>query len=224
MTSHEQTLSTSASPRPLPPEFQALSDLVRQARQGELRIADTLALHGQAAAAGAHADETALPSGLYRDAPAPARAWPAEIRAGLWGVAAGLVLLVPLVIFLREPAAPRPLTPVTALPLTSEWRPAATVPVASATVDPLQILTDIETAERLLRTGDVLGARTALATATAANSPRALFLMAETHDPNALAGWGTRGVTADAARARALYAAANAFGHPLAEPRLKALE
>jgi TPR repeat protein len=51
-----------------------------------------------------------------------------------------------------------------------------------------------------------------------------LFALAETYDPNMLAAWGTRGVTADVARARALYQKALGLGVASAQNRLDALK
>lgn len=82
---------------------------------------------------------------------------------------------------------------------------------------------ELDEARRRIDAGDILGARDALATAAAARSPRALFAMAETYDPNLLAAWGIRGVAADAERARALYTASLLLGHDAAEARLDTL-
>ena len=49
------------------------------------------------------------------------------------------------------------------------------------------------------------------------------FALAETYDPNMLAAWGTRGVAADAAKARALYQKAFGLGVARAQNRLDAL-
>ncbi|MDX2203568.1 MAG: hypothetical protein NW223_12525 [Hyphomicrobiaceae bacterium] len=69
--------------------------------------------------------------------------------------------------------------------------------------------------------GDVLAAREILA--GEAPLPPLLFALAETYDPNMLAAWGSRGVTADVQRARALYARALEQGYGRALPRLDAL-
>ena len=50
-----------------------------------------------------------------------------------------------------------------------------------------------------------------------------LFALAETYDPNMLAAWGSRGVSADVQRARALYAKALDLGFGRAMARLDAL-
>ena len=50
------------------------------------------------------------------------------------------------------------------------------------------------------------------------------FALAETYDPNMLAAWGTRGVAADAAKARTLYRKAFGLGVARAQNRLDALK
>ena len=52
---------------------------------------------------------------------------------------------------------------------------------------------------------------------------QASFALAETYDPNMLAAWGTRGVAADADKARALYHKAFDLGVTQAQKRLDAL-
>jgi TPR repeat protein len=51
-----------------------------------------------------------------------------------------------------------------------------------------------------------------------------VFALAETYDPNMLAAWGTRGVTSDVAKARALYRKAVELGVNRAQARLDALK
>ncbi len=53
---------------------------------------------------------------------------------------------------------------------------------------------------------------------------RRSFALAETYDPNMLAAWGTRGVAADVAKARALYRKALSLGAERAQVRLDALK
>ena len=50
------------------------------------------------------------------------------------------------------------------------------------------------------------------------------FALAETYDPNMLAAWGSRGVAADVAKARALYRKALNLGVANAQNRLEALK
>ena len=71
--------------------------------------------------------------------------------------------------------------------------------------------------------GDITGAREMLEGADDGGQGAVSFALAETYDPNMLAAWGTRGVTADAAKARALYHKAFDLGVAQAEKRLDAL-
>jgi formylglycine-generating enzyme required for sulfatase activity/serine/threonine protein kinase len=81
----------------------------------------------------------------------------------------------------------------------------------------------IALASRRLEAGDVAGARELLAAAEDGSQGPVLFALAETYDPNMLAAWGTRGVAADVARARALYRKALSLGVASAHGRLTAL-
>jgi TPR repeat protein len=49
------------------------------------------------------------------------------------------------------------------------------------------------------------------------------FALAETYDPNMLSAWGSRGVTSDVVRAKALYRKALELGVTKANMRLEAL-
>jgi hypothetical protein len=82
----------------------------------------------------------------------------------------------------------------------------------------------IAQASRRLENGDVMGAREMLAAAEDGSQGPVLFALAETYDPNMLAAWGTRGVPADVARARALYRKALSLGVASAHGRLEALK
>ena len=82
----------------------------------------------------------------------------------------------------------------------------------------------IAQASRRLENGDVMGAREMLAAAEDGSQGPVLFALAETYDPNMLAAWGTRGVAADVARARALYRKALSLGVASAHGRLEALK
>jgi hypothetical protein len=79
-------------------------------------------------------------------------------------------------------------------------------------------------ASRRVESGDVTGAREALATAEEGSQGPASFALAETYDPNMLAAWGSRGVAADVAKARALYRKALNLGVANAQNRLEALK
>jgi ATP-dependent protease ClpP protease subunit len=78
-------------------------------------------------------------------------------------------------------------------------------------------------AARLVSSGDVIGARDMLAAAEDGGQGPVTFALAETYDPNMLAAWGSRGVTSDVVRAKALYRKALVFGITKANMRLEAL-
>jgi len=82
----------------------------------------------------------------------------------------------------------------------------------------------IAQALRRVENGDVAGAREMLAAAVDDTQGRVAFALAETYDPNMLLAWGTRGVVADVARARALYRKALNLGVASAHGRLEALK
>jgi hypothetical protein len=82
----------------------------------------------------------------------------------------------------------------------------------------------IAQASRRLESGDVMGAREMLAAVEDGRQGPVLFALAETYDPNMLAAWGSRGVAADVARARALYRKALSLGVASAHGRLEALK
>lgn len=71
--------------------------------------------------------------------------------------------------------------------------------------------------------GDILEGREILTPAAEANEPEALMALAETYDPNMLAAWGVRDVTADVAKARELYQRAARAGIETARVRLNGL-
>jgi len=75
-----------------------------------------------------------------------------------------------------------------------------------------------------VETGDVTGARDMLAAAEEGNQGPVSFALAETYDPNMLAAWGSRGVVADVAKAKALYRKALNLGVANAQNRLEALQ
>ena len=79
-----------------------------------------------------------------------------------------------------------------------------------------------QAAERI-DSGDITGAREMLAGADDGEQGAVSFALAETYDPNMLAAWGTRGVAADADKARALYHKAFDLGVAQAQKRLDAL-
>jgi len=79
-------------------------------------------------------------------------------------------------------------------------------------------------AARRVNSGDVIGARDMLAAAEDGAQGPVTFALAETYDPNMLAAWGSRGVTSDVVRARALYRKALELGVSKANMRLEALK
>jgi len=72
----------------------------------------------------------------------------------------------------------------------------------------------IARAQLLIKQRDIGGARLLLGRAVAHGSPKAAFLLGQTYDPTVLASWRVRGMTADLARARELYARARDGGVP----------
>ena len=79
-------------------------------------------------------------------------------------------------------------------------------------------------AARRIELGDVTGAREMLASAGGRRQGPITFALAETYDPNMLGAWGSRGVAADIAKARALYRKALNLGVTRAQTRLEALK
>lgn len=115
-----------------------------------------------------------------------------------------------------------------AAPLTRSLAPApvslASAPAAAAVDDAMADVDDLcARARRELQDGAVTGARALLNRAARSGAPRALFMLAETWDPAALAEQGLTGAKGDPAKARALYEKALAGGHAEAGRRLAAL-
>jgi outer membrane biosynthesis protein TonB len=77
-------------------------------------------------------------------------------------------------------------------------------------------------ATRLIRIGDIRGAREVLAAPETAHSGALTFLLAETYDPNTLPAT-LKATLADPLRARALYRKARDLGEGRAQGRLDAL-
>jgi hypothetical protein len=110
-------------------------------------------------------------------------------------------------------------------PIEAKLPPQVPVIAAERPIDPNKARIDellAQAAERI-DSGDITGAREMLEGADDGGQGAVFFALAETYDPNMLAAWGTRGVTADAARARALYHKAFDLGVVQAEQRLDAL-
>ena len=75
----------------------------------------------------------------------------------------------------------------------------------------------------LLRRGDIGSARAALELAAEMGNAQASFALAETYDPLVLRKWGAYGTLGDPAKARDLYARAQAGGIKEASERVDAL-
>jgi TPR repeat protein len=75
----------------------------------------------------------------------------------------------------------------------------------------------------LLGQGNIGAARSVLERAAESGNAQASFMLAETYDPTILSAWGTHGTRGEAAKARELYAKAQAGGIREAKDRLDAL-
>ena len=113
-------------------------------------------------------------------------------------------------------------------PAPVEAKPPPQVPVFATArlIDPNKARIDglLAQAAQRIDSGDITGAREMLAGADDGGQGEVSFALAETYDPNMLAAWGTRGVAADAAKARALYHKAFDLGVAQAQKRLDALK
>jgi TPR repeat protein len=86
-----------------------------------------------------------------------------------------------------------------------------------------QLAEHIARARRLIARPDIATARAMLEDAARAGDGEALYLLAETYDPNRLAGLGVTDAHADAERARYLYGQALDKGYEPARARLEQL-
>ncbi|HXF54656.1 MAG TPA: hypothetical protein VNK52_11090 [Hyphomicrobiaceae bacterium] len=93
---------------------------------------------------------------------------------------------------------------------------------AATTASEMSVLLD--RGKRMIDRGNIAAARSLLEPAARAGDPAALMALAETFDPNMLAAWGARGLSADTHTARELYARAHMAGVPEAGQRLEALK
>jgi hypothetical protein len=98
-------------------------------------------------------------------------------------------------------------------------------PVARAALEPPRPRAEdlLKQAERRIGNGDIMGAREFLIANEGVAPGPILFALAETYDPMMLAAWGTRGISADVVKARALYAKARDLGDMRAQARLDQL-
>ena len=122
-----------------------------------------------------------------------------------------------------------PARPTASSPEPTNLAPAAATPPPAAPAEaeappskPSWADTIAEAKDRI-QAGDIRGAREMLLPAVAANEPEAIMTLAETYDPNMLAAWGIRDVTADVEQARQLYARALREGVEPARIRLRGL-
>lgn len=117
-------------------------------------------------------------------------------------------------------AQPKPVAEPPTLPVPAV-APVAAARLAEPSVRLQELLAE---ATRRVESGDIAGAREALAGAEDGTHGGVTLALAETYDPNMLAAWGARGVTADVAKARALYRRAAGLGVARAQTRLEALQ
>jgi hypothetical protein len=100
----------------------------------------------------------------------------------------------------------------------------AAAPVPSAEPPKPKAEDVLARAEQRIENGDVTGARELLASTDVTPSGPIAFALAETYDPNMLAAWGTRGVSADVNKAKSLYFKARDLGVDRAQLRLDQLK
>jgi hypothetical protein len=125
----------------------------------------------------------------------------------------------PRVAAVLEPAAaPVPTPPVAEVP--------ATVPVVLPRAEPPRPKVEDVLAQvgQRIESGDIVGAREMLTASESLWPGPIMFALAETYDPNMLAAWGTRGVTADVTKAKSLYFRARDLGVARAQVRLDQLK
>jgi hypothetical protein len=110
-------------------------------------------------------------------------------------------------------------------PVEAKSPPLVPMIAAARLIDPNQARIDglLAQATERIESGDIAGAREMLSSADDSGQGGVSFALAETYDPNMLAAWGTRGVAADATKARALYQKAFDLGVARAQNRLDAL-
>jgi hypothetical protein len=110
-------------------------------------------------------------------------------------------------------------------PVEAKSPPLVPIIAAARLIDSNQARIDglLAQASQRVESGDIAGAREMLAGVDDSGRGSVSFALAETYDPNMLAAWGTRGVVADAAKARLLYQKALDLGVARAQKRLDAL-
>ncbi len=122
----------------------------------------------------------------------------------------------------RPEVADPPIMAAITLPVTPRSAETFASPPRPAT--PVNDAGDLLTAGlRLVKDGDIAGARGPLAKAAALGHADAMLALGETYDPNMLAAWAARDVKPDVSAARLHYGQAVAAGSTRAKNRLDAL-
>ncbi len=217
-------------------QYEQLRDFIDRAALGDIDLdvghAREVSDDGKLPAAW-YADSGSAPRSAPRSAQRLAASQGARLRpealAGLLGLCAGLIVLVPVALWWQQQVTSN--DPTTTTSLVTSIAPLAVTDEALLSVSAVNTVRIAKSAElqavaearALMADGNMLEARATLAGVVAARDPEGLFLMAETYDPNILAAHRARGVGADTERARALYKAAQSFGHTRASLRLDAL-
>ena len=164
-----------------------------------------------------------------------------QLLMGLGGFLGGLALVVPAVLWMaaesRSPGSrasndAQPFVTAAAVSPALVSAPTRTgrsarPPVSAEAYDDTLSRSDREAvviARQLIRGGDIAGARRVLSTPALATDGEAVFMLAETYDPNVLAALGVTGVMAEAPTARRLYTVAGALGMSAAQRRLEQLQ
>jgi hypothetical protein len=174
-----------------------------------------------------------------------------QLAMGLLGFVGGLVVVIPLVLWIApkhgsffpgataaqpppvvaaqivttEPISSPSLVSVPTIAVRDDARGAGDGEVAAASGQAnAGTAESVERARHLIRSGDILAARRILGQPELSQSGQALFMLAETYDPNVLAALGAMGVHAETSTARRYYEAALSEGVAAASPRLEALE
>jgi len=180
---------------------------------------------------------------------ARAEAFRFQLGMGLIGFFGGLLVVVPVVVWLaprqpldaRDSEAPASgfaeassggiprLPSLTSVPTTADRNAATSTGAKQQRSDPTSVSTSdaerqIEAARHLIRADNIPAARRLLDRPELQTSGQALFMLAETYDPNVLAALGATGVVAESQVARRYYEAALAEGVEAAAVRLEALE
>jgi len=119
---------------------------------------------------------------------------------------------------LRPPTEPVPEAPSHSVPALETT---ATPPTPSLSSDDIEALT--RRGDSLLRTGDIIAARSAFERAARAGGAAAATGVGKTFDPLYLAAAGVRGIQGDPFEAAAWYRRGSAAGDREAEARLQAL-